>query len=208
MYMVNPEVSQRWNVDSPWDNRIYSNPYSRFQTYGVGLLLGIALYDLESIKTRLQKRSFVTKFLASFWVWVLMFVLMAAVVFGCYPTANGHTMSVAASVLYNCTFRLLWGILVALMIFLCTLGYGGFINSILSSKYWVPFARVNYTTYIIHFLCLVFYMNTAEQTYRFSTVSIVLLCSGLLVCINIFSVFLSCFIEAPFIGLEKLMMGK
>ena len=199
----------QFDTSSIWSTRVYYSPYCRFQTYGVGLLLGLAVHDIDTVKTWLRKFSYNPKICLLGAIWALGFTLGILGLYGCYPTANGvGQMSVGSAAMYNATFRLLWGIFVAVLILMCVLGYAGFINDILSSRFWIPFARVNYTTYVIHLILLIFFIQTSEKTFRFTTINFTVFVAGMLMCINCLGVVLSCFIEAPFIQLEKVLLGK
>ncbi len=202
------EAHKQWDFTSDWGNRLYYSFYSRFQTYGVGLLFGIAVYDLNRIKAVFKKYALNTRITIVGCIWTLAFVLAILSIYGCYPTNQGHLMGRGATAMYNATFRLLWGFFVGVVILFCTLGYGGVINDILSSKFWIPFARVNYTTYISHLVFLDLYSLTLEQDKRFTTLTYTVMVSGFLMCINCCSLVLSCILEAPFIQLEKILFRR
>jgi len=205
----NADLFTKFDTGSIWaTSRLYFSPYCRFQTYGVGLILGLILYQKDCLTGYLNKTEVSRRLLIVYSLWVFGFLCGIVSIYGCYPYAQGGHMGIWAAAFYNATFRLLWGIFVSILIIMCSLGYGGIINSILSSNFWIPFARVNYTTYIIHLVLLIMYSMTLEQDAHFTTIDYTLMCTGFLFCVNSISLIVSCFIEAPFIHLEKLLLGK
>ena len=206
---MNPEMFVTFNTTSIWAaERLYLAPYCRFQTYGVGLILGVAMHQREQIKAYFDRTPVYLRAVMIKSVWAFGFLCGIVSLYGLYPYANGGHMGIWSAAFYNATFRLLWGIFLSILILLCTLGYGGVINDILSSNFWIPFARVNYTTYIIHLVLLEMYMMTFEQDFHFTTINYTVTCAGLLLCINSLSLVCSCIIEAPFIKLEKLILKR
>ena len=141
-------------------------------------------------------------------LWAMAMVLGVITVYGVYPTVNGHPMSRTATAFYNGTFRLLWAVAVALVILLCSLGYGGIVNRILSSNFWIPFARVNYTTYIWHLIWLETRVMATEKISRFTTIQLVIEISGCLALIFCSSIPISAIVETPFMNLEKLLIPR
>ena len=207
---MNPDIVNDFDFTTSWaTERLYFSPYCRFQTYGIGLILGLALYQRDQIKSFFDRTPVVPRVAMIWGLWAFGFLCGIICVYGCYPYANGGHMGVWAAAFYNATFRVLWGIFLSILILLCNLGYGGVINDILSANFWIPFARVNYTTYIIHLMLLQMYAMTLEQDFHFTTLNYTLTASGLLMCLNCLGLVCSCIIEAPFIQLEKLILvGK
>ena len=195
-------------TDSHWKNTIYFSSYCRFQTYGVGLLLGMALYDLKKVESLIEKLSLHLRMVLITSLWFLAILLGIITIYGVYPTVNGHPMDRAASAFYNGTFRLLWAVAVSLVIFLCSLGYGGVVNKFLSSSFWIPFARINYTTYIWHLFWLDVRIMAVEKFFRYSTIQFVLEASGCLALIFCSSVPIAATVEMPFINLQKLLLRR
>jgi peptidoglycan/LPS O-acetylase OafA/YrhL len=46
--------------------------------------------------------------------------------------------------------RNLWGISIAWIILACCRGEGGFVNKLLSSKYWMPIGKLGLSLYLVH----------------------------------------------------------
>ena len=200
-------AAETFDLTGPWTLKTYFSSYCRFQAYGIGLLLGMALYEKKAISHKLESIPFRIRSLIITGTWVSGFISGAISVYGCYFWANGAHMGVWEVAFYNATMRLLWSYFICVIVLNCSLGYGGVINDILGAKFWSPFAKVNYTTYIIHFVLLELFVQTLEQPIRFTTINYTLYASGMLMCINCLALVCSCIIEAPFIQLEKVLLG-
>ena len=155
----------------------------------------------------LEKIPFHVRLLIITGTWVSGLMAGSVSVYGCYFWANGAHTGVWEVAVYNATMRLMWAYFICVIILNCSLGYGGVINDILGAKIWSSFAKVNYTTYIIHFVLLQLFVQTLEQPIRFTTFNYILYASGMLMCINCVALVCSCIIETPFIQMEKVLLG-
>lgn len=52
--------------------------------------------------------------------------------------------------LFIALIRNLWGAGIAVIIFVCHFGGGGYVNTFLSSKYWMPIGRLGFSIYLVH----------------------------------------------------------
>ena len=199
--------SALFDDQSSWYIKTYFSFYCRFQAYGVGLILGLAIYEKEKIARILNRFVYSARLSLISFVWFIGFVAGIVNIYGCYFWANGYPMGAWAVAFYNSTMRLLWGIFISVIVLMSSMGYGGLIDKILGARFWIPFARVNYTTYVIHFVLLELYVQTIETVVHFTTIEYTLIACGMLMCINCVSIVVSCIIEAPFIQLEKVLLG-
>ena len=53
-------------------------------------------------------------------------------------------------VAYQTLLRTLWSIIIGWLLFLCSINQDGIINKILSWPIWSPFAKLNYSCYLVH----------------------------------------------------------
>ena len=187
---------------------MYEWPWMRFQIYGIGLLLGIVMHEQDRIKRKFHSLSLNTRIVVIIGLWFYALIAAGVAVYGCYPSVNGHFMGRGASAMYNATFRVLWSTALAVLIILCAWGYGGALNRALGSNFWVPFARVGYTAYIIHVVLLWLWLNSAETTIRLTTINIAIQFSGIVTLVYCVAIVWSCLIEAPFIQVEKLIFAR
>lgn len=122
---------------------IYMRPWSRIQTYIVGIWLGWILYKTRNKYLKLPK-----------WVvamlWTISTVTALAGVFGPYKYFNPeHTMPKRDRLVYAALGRTSFGIAVAIVVFLCIKGYGGIVNKFLSWKVFMPLGRLCFCVYLI-----------------------------------------------------------
>lgn len=68
----------------------------------------------------------------------------------CGPDTDEAIQDVATFSIQHAVCRNLWAIGVALQVFACMNGAGGFVNQFLSSSYWQPFVRLTYSWYLLH----------------------------------------------------------
>ncbi|CAE1236827.1 unnamed protein product [Acanthosepion pharaonis] len=62
----------------------------------------------------------------------------------------GDAMSQELSSLYTALARTVWALSVGWVIYACSTGYGGFVNTILSWKAFIPLSRLTYCAYLVH----------------------------------------------------------
>ena len=70
--------------------------------------------------------------------------------------------------------RFTWPLAIAWVIFACHYGYGGFVNSILSCKSYVPITRLSYVAYLIHPVIMIWYLYTQEVLFHGTLVTLVI----------------------------------
>ena len=69
--------------------------------------------------------------------------------------------------------RFTWPLAIAWVIFACHYGYGGFVNSILSCKSYVPITRLSYVAYLIHPVIMIWYFYTQETMFHGTLLTLV-----------------------------------
>lgn len=84
----------------------------------------------------------------------------------------------------------------------------GIINRILSSKIFIPFSRLTYAAYLIHFNYIKFVFSNARQpTYADKLEIFLFYTSVLLVSFSIAAV-VSIVVEIPFLNADRLLLSK
>jgi peptidoglycan/LPS O-acetylase OafA/YrhL len=156
---------------------IYVKPYARISPYIVGILLGYAFYKGAHLPFgRFGNR------LAYLTVWVASGLILVPTLYGLYFIWHGHETTKVENILYITFSRFSWGVGLALIVFACHNGYGGYINTFLSLKIWTPLARMTYNAYLVHLIIIrVFYgqiqsaIHLTDFTMAVYTVAIVVL---------------------------------
>ncbi|XP_033118097.1 nose resistant to fluoxetine protein 6-like [Anneissia japonica] len=179
---------------------IYVQPWSRISPYLVGMAVGYILYKYRG---RIQMSIFMTIL-----GWVIATVIGLAVVYGLYGNFHDNHLTKAGTVVYITLCRFAWAVSLAWVVFACTTGYGGPVNSLLSWSAWVPLARINYCAYLIHpIIITVFYVSLPNMIYFTDFLMVHFYLSNLVLsyaCAFILSVCA----EAPFMALEKLILNR
>ncbi|XP_033118038.1 nose resistant to fluoxetine protein 6-like [Anneissia japonica] len=179
---------------------IYVQPWTRISPYLVGMAVGYILF-----KYRGRVRMSLTMTILA---WVTATVIGLAVVYGLYGNFHGNHLSKAATVVYITLCRFAWAIALAWVVFACTTGYGGPVNSLLSWSVWIPLSRISYCAYLLHpIIMFVFYFSLPTTAY-FSDLLMVYFFLGNLVISYAGAFVLSVCAEAPFMALEKLILKR
>ncbi|KAL1378275.1 hypothetical protein pipiens_000558, partial [Culex pipiens pipiens] len=79
-----------------------------------------------------------------------------------------HQNGFLVDALYETGRHVLWACSVAWIIFACTTGYGGPINTLLSATCWQPFGKLSYCLYLLHLPLQVLLTGTQRTVRHFS----------------------------------------
>lgn len=122
---------------------IYNMP-----AYIVGLTVGYLLYLIKKSKLHLTPVK-ANQLTFAVILWIIALSMMFTIIFGSFSYNKG--LSTFSSVTYGAFARPIWAICVAWVILACSVDWGGPINRILSLKIFVPFSRVTYSAYLVHY---------------------------------------------------------
>ncbi|XP_033732240.1 nose resistant to fluoxetine protein 6-like [Pecten maximus] len=181
-------------------NDYYIVPYCRIGTYVVGIITGYILYKTEC-RCRINRY-------VNLVCWLLAAAVACSVVYGLYDPINGHPLSLDVSALYNTTNRIAWGVSICWVIFACATGNGGFVNTLLSWKAFIPLSRLTYCGYLIHPIVMFAFYFSHQTPIHYTNFSLIMIYLGFL-CLTFMGAFiLSLAFEAPFMGLEKVIFKR
>ncbi|KAF4519330.1 hypothetical protein B566_EDAN010035 [Ephemera danica] len=117
--------------------RIYKTAHHRIAAYVIGIGLGFAIHYSE---IKLHK-VLLSHIIAG---WSAALTLMIFVVFAGYPLKQYDYYDRGFAVaIYGAVHRPLWALAIAWIVFACHHGFGGWINSFLSAKFWLPLSRIS-----------------------------------------------------------------
>ncbi|XP_008549691.1 O-acyltransferase like protein-like isoform X1 [Microplitis demolitor] len=104
--------------------------------------------------------------------------------------------------------RHVWAFGVCWIIYVSTMGHGGVLSKFLSLPIYLPFSRISYSVYLIHYVVQTIKASSARVPSFFSDYQMLdTFFSDLLICIVGGFIF-SLLFESPFLVLEKLILGN
>ncbi|XP_061188236.1 nose resistant to fluoxetine protein 6-like [Saccostrea echinata] len=176
----------------------YMRPYCRMGPYVCGVLTGYILYKTKN-KCRIN-------IYLNFFGWAIATSCACAVLYGLYGALKGDDLlNVEESAVYNALHRSVWGAAVCWVIFACATGNGGFINTILSWKVFVPLSRLSYAAYLIHLIIIYAYFLSRRMPIYMTDLELVYLFLSNLVVSYGAAFVVSLLFESPFMALEKVI---
>ncbi|CAC5402097.1 unnamed protein product [Mytilus coruscus] len=198
-------MATKWNVPmSSFDGgdmthyyEIYFRPYFRMGPYLVGMFTGYLLYKTD---LKLKMNRFLNLF-----GWLIATVSACAVLYGVYDDVNGSRESRDVSSFYITVHRTVWGAAVGWVIFACAHGYGGYVNTVLSWKGFIPLSRLTYCAYLVHPPVIYYYLSTRRRLIHLSDIEIIYEFLGHLGLSYAAAFLASLAFEAPMMGLEKVI---
>ncbi|XP_052226413.1 nose resistant to fluoxetine protein 6-like [Dreissena polymorpha] len=189
------------NGISDYFDDYYIKPYTRIGPYVIGMLLGYWLY-----KTNGKKHM---KLVAVLLGWLLAAICCLSVLYGNFTTISGrHMPSKHEVALYNSVHSTVWALGVAWVIYACCTGNGGFVNKLLSWSLFIPLSRLTYLVYLVHPVIMLIFTDSLRQSIYLTEFDVAYMFLGHLVLAHACAFVLTLAIEAPFIGLEKALLGQ
>ncbi|XP_046631169.1 nose resistant to fluoxetine protein 6-like isoform X3 [Daphnia pulicaria] len=179
----------------------YMETFSRIPPYLIGILLGWLLHMKKNKKITIHKCQAAAG-------WVTATLIGLTVNFGMAPFVDETVVPVVnpfIRVSYGTLHHSAWAITIGWIIFACTHGYGGFINNFLSCKLFIPFSRLSYAVYLIHFNFIKAYASHLRKPFYFTEYVYATTYLGILVIAFVLAFVVSVVVEMPFLNLDKLL---
>ncbi|KAK2142229.1 hypothetical protein LSH36_983g00109 [Paralvinella palmiformis] len=184
-----------------WFNNVYVRPYCRVGVYAIGIGLG---YLLSHIPSRPRIRVL--------WViagWLLAALCCLSALYGLYGvSSNERVLPSGVNALYASVHRIVWALGVSWVIFACSTGYGGPVNTLLSWSGLVPLSRFTYMAYLIHPMVIAWVYGTNEAPVYICDTTIICMFVANLMLSYALAFILSVTLESPLIALEKLLLPQ
>ena len=155
------------DIQHNYSDMIYIKPWARISPYLVGIILGFVLFK----KVRIPFRNRLINACLHLVLWVLAGIIMVSCLYGLVFIWHGHTPSKAENILYITFSRFAWGVGLALIVFACHNGYGGFINTFLSMKMWTPLSRMTFNAYLVHPVVLTIMYGQLQTTIHYTDIT-------------------------------------
>ena len=180
-------------------SNIYKKPYCRINAFLVGVILGYVLYK----KWRVWHDNFWIRTFFYGALWVIAATLSLIVVFGEYWTWHGHKFVKTENVLYFMFSRTTYSIGIAIMVYVCHNGFGGFINTFLSWRLWVPLGRLTFNAFLSHPTALTIIYSTMRFRFFETDVFLVALVAAAIVLSFSMALIIAVLIEFPIANIEN-----
>lgn len=134
--------------NNDYRNYLYFKPWSRVQSYLIGMVFGYAQHRFADFIKEFRKHSHKVIISAAF---ILSMALMCLPLFGLHSEQTGTKATQTEDVFYLSFSGISWSIGLSMLLFLCINGFGSYINDFLSLSVWAPLARMGLPAYLIHF---------------------------------------------------------
>ena len=191
------------HTDDPWGEHgaLYVRPWARVAPYAVGMLTGLFLHH-NHCRIKLNRFTVLIG-------WCLATGSALALIYGLYYyNHTGTTMSLVASGFYVSLCRTVWAMSLSWLVIACASGHGGPVNFILSWKLWAPLGRLTFAAYLVHPIVLISYQALIQTPIHFTDLTLIYMFVANLVFSYGFAFLLSMVVEAPMLGIEKLILGR
>ncbi|CAL1261961.1 unnamed protein product [Larinioides sclopetarius] len=177
---------------------LYVKPYTRIGPYLVGLLL--ASYVCRRTRNNSPSLNWLTLLVG----WIVASFILLTCKFGFH---DQDFTNVEAS-FYNALIRVAFASGLGWVIFVCVVGQGGVVNSILSWKAMIPLSRITYCSYLVHRIILMIYLNSSRELIIYTDSNMVILYLAILVMTYAVALVTSLLFEVPVLRLETLIRNK
>ncbi|XP_066295640.1 nose resistant to fluoxetine protein 6-like [Branchiostoma lanceolatum] len=182
----------------------YGKPYCRIGPYLVGVFVGWLLIKMKRKQTRSKTMSLLMPI-----GWLVAATSAMAVVYSTYGLYHGTTLqTIYENVLYLTVHRTVWAITLAWVVLACFHGYGGVVDTILSWDAWVPLSRLTYCAYLVHIPVMYAVYLSRDVLIHYSTFTMIYFFLGHVTLSYGVAFLVSLVVEAPLMGLEKIIFKK
>ncbi|XP_043244571.1 uncharacterized protein LOC122393052 [Amphibalanus amphitrite] len=182
----------------------YFMPYCRYGAYLVGVYTGYFLH----VRRRWPLELSLPAVLAG---WTVSALTACCIVYGMYEYSTVPALAVpsrSVAIIYGSMNRPVWAMCLAWVVIACVHGYGGFINTLLSWKFWIPLSRVTYCCYLVSIDTQVFFYATLKSVLYFDqTNAVYQFLATLCIAVAVATVFSLAF-ESPMLALEKIIFAN
>lgn len=189
-----PSVPQRFEIRDEQTLLFFHRPYPHAASYFIGIALGYVLAN-RSIK-KLTSSQVVQG-------WTVCGLGLLVSLYGAYYWNLGAPYTQLQATLYYNLCQILWPVSIAWIILACSLGHGGFVDSILSARCFVPLGRITYMTYLSHSLIIYFHSARMNLTVEPSMLFFTYLFIANAVLALVLGIILTVVYESPILNLQK-----
>ncbi|GBN00238.1 hypothetical protein AVEN_14282-1 [Araneus ventricosus] len=177
----------------------YGNVLSRAGPYFIGILSGYLLIKHSDIK--------IPKVIQVIG-WCLAAVACGTIIFITSAWFKVYTPSNFELAVYAAFYKISFTVGIAWMTLCCVTGRGGFINTFLSWKLWVPLSKLAFLIYLIHPYVQNIFIANFTTVQEVTHLRFVVQFFGFLSISALLAFIASLLIESPFLALEKVLFRR
>ncbi|XP_055932564.1 nose resistant to fluoxetine protein 6-like [Argiope bruennichi] len=177
----------------------YANVLSRAGPYFIGVFTGYILVKNSQIK--LSKKILVVG-------WISAILSSGMIIFATAIWLNVRPATFLDTLIYSAVYKVVFTAGIAWMTFCCITRQGGFLNTILSWKVWMPLSKLVFLTYLIEPMFQHFYMANFRSTQEFSHLHMAVQFFGFLCISMLLALVCTLLVESPFLNLEKIAFSS
>ncbi|CAI5442428.1 unnamed protein product [Caenorhabditis angaria] len=153
-------------LDEYW-NHVYVRPYVRCTPFIIGVIVAYLLNawttkDQKDLRIKLERKHVIIG-------WTCSTILGLYSVFGLYWFAKTGDISEWWKILYILFGRPAYALALGWVVFACTTGNGGPVDTILSWRLFVPLSKITFCAYLLHPIMLQIYNLSRPQPFHFTT---------------------------------------
>ncbi|GMT17031.1 hypothetical protein PFISCL1PPCAC_8328, partial [Pristionchus fissidentatus] len=196
-------MTRKTLYSSDFNKYLYNKPWGRLSPFLIGILLGYAIFRIRVGKMHIRRYFNAT---ISIVCWAASFAITSAVIFGLYDNIRGASdLTALERASYFQFGKIGWAIAVSWVILACELDVAGPVKGFLEHYFWVPFGRLSYCAYLVHWFVIRYYYDRMDRSAHYVSVWTSVLSSGIpnTALSFIFALFWSALIESTCIMLEK-----
>ncbi|KAH0820849.1 hypothetical protein GEV33_001942 [Tenebrio molitor] len=172
---------------------LYYSTVSRMPSWLIGVFFGHLLCCRNSQKNQMSKT-------LSFLAWSLsLSVMLGLILYHKIFMTNDY--SVIRSAFFNTFSRTIWSLSTGLIIFLCSTGHGGFINTFLSHPIFVVLGKLTYSMFLLNCSVIYVVVGNQKQPGYFSSFQLLYEFCGIFAIVVVCSVAMNLIFERPFLSL-------
>ncbi|XP_017055199.1 O-acyltransferase like protein-like [Drosophila ficusphila] len=175
---------------------LYYATNNRASPYLVGILFGYFLHINRGREFKLN------------WFSVLLgWLTSLALIFTCVFAVFGqNSLPIVEEAFYVTLTRIAWPLALCWVVFACMQGYGGPAAGLLSSPLWQPLSKLSYSAYVLHMFIETLNAGIAQTSIYFSDYQVMLRFWADFGFTMLLSFLMHILVEAPFAGLESLLL--
>ncbi|CAB3367940.1 Hypothetical predicted protein [Cloeon dipterum] len=179
---------------------VYENTPLRATPYLCGMGLGYVM--AQRIKVQLPKWAVLVG-------WLVSLALLAGVVFiVLLPYRDGFIYRPLEAAFYTSLHRLVWSLGLCWIVWACVNGFGGFINDILTWKYFQIMSKLSFGAYLVHLCVIIGSQSTSRTVNNVTNFEVLYWFSAFLIIILPYTLFLYMAVEMPSMQILRTAFGK